>query len=137
MILRWPKVFGGCFLAYLVIFVTSCNTPHGDLQSLLRDVDSYHRDLLFERYEIAAKKISPSERVGWLSAMKSSGLRFAEIEVMSTQPCSEYTEECFIIDSQVMMYSGNSPTVSNAHVTTTWQFDKETKDWLIVEMSQN
>ena len=106
------------------------------MKSLLRDVDSYHRDLLFARYEVAANRIVPSERGSWLASTKSLGLRFAEIEVVGTEPCSEYSEECVIIHSQMQWYSGSSPTVNTGTVVSTWQFDKESKSWQIVEMSQ-
>ena len=128
---------GMALLCLGAILMSSCNTPHGDMATLLRDIDSYHRDLLFERYEIAAKRITPSERMSWLSAMKSQELHFAEIELLGTQPCSEYTEQCYIVDSQMQWYSGSSPSVNSSHVTSTWQFDTKTKSWQIVELSQN
>ena len=107
------------------------------MSQLLRDVDSYNRDLLFQRYEVAAKKITPSQRLNWLSAMKAQNLHFTEIEVVGTQTCAKENDQCVLIDSEMQWYTGNSPSVNAGHVTAVWQYDMDEKAWLIVEQSQN
>ena len=128
-------------LAALLV-LGACQSQKSDLKSLVRTVESYHKDLLFERYEIAAKNIQPSSRSEWLNAIKSQHLRFAEIEIISTAQCDpgeidnpETVENCAIIESNMQWYSNGAPTVYSARVRSMWQYFKDS-GWLIVEQNQ-
>ena len=125
--------------------LTGCQTAKADLASLVKDVEAYHRDLLFERYDVAAKRITPSQRMEWLQAIQSQHLSFAEIDIVATEACPETSEtgdkekttpDCTQILSQMQWYSGASPVVSTGRVLSTWQYDREAKAWFIVEQEQ-
>ena len=127
---------------FILLTLGACQSQKSDLKSLIRNVENYHKDLLFERYEIAAKNIQPTSRMEWLTAIQSQHLRFAEIEIISTAECdpSEYTqdetiENCAVIESNMQWYSNGTPTVYSAHVRSMWQYFKDV-GWFIVEQSQ-
>lgn len=124
--------------------LTSCQSSKTSLKALIKDVENYNHDLLFERYEIAAKNIAPSSRAEWLESMQSQKLHFAEIEIVSTAPCVEEEvvdeqnpEKCAVIISQVEWYAPDSPSVHSARVYSTWQYNRNEKRWLIVEQQQH
>ena len=138
---RMKFLYPLCILLILQIFA-SCQSQKSDLKSLIRNVESYHKDLLFERYEIAAKNIQPSSRVDWLNAIQAQHLRFAEIEIISTSQCDpsdvedeEKVENCAVIESNMQWYSNGAPTVYSARVRSIWQYFKE-DGWYIVEQNQ-
>lgn len=123
--------------------ICACQTK-GDFKSLIKDVESYHRDLIFERYEIAAKNITPKQRGAWLDAIQSQNLHFAEIEIMSTSPCDiteavdkDEKDKCAVIESYMQWFVKGSPSVQEGRVRTTWQYDEEEKVWFIVEQEQH
>ena len=123
--------------------LTSCQSSKLSMKALIKDVESYHHDLLFERYEIAAKNIAPESRASWLESMQSQKLHFAEIEIASYAPCAsgeivnkEEQDRCAVIISQVEWYANGSPSVHSARVYSTWQYNKDAKRWLIVEQEQ-
>ena len=135
------SLYSFIILLLLLIF-PACQSHKSDLKSLIRDVESYHKDLLFERYEIAAKNIQPSSRAEWLNAIVSQNLRFAEIEIISTGPCDsaeiekrEDVENCAVIESNMQWYANGSPTVHAARVRSTWEYHEDS-GWIIVEQSQ-
>lgn len=122
-----------------LITLAACQTK-GDFKELIKDVESYHRDLIFERYEIASKNITPKQRATWLEAMQSQNIHFAEIEIMSTSPCdiTETVEDdnkdmCAVIESQMQWFVNGSPSVQSKRVKSTWEYNKEEKSWFIVE----
>lgn len=128
-------------LAALLV-LGACQSQKSDLKSLVRNVESYHKDLLFERYEIAAKNIQPSSQVDWLNAIQSQHLRFAEIEIVSVGECDpgmidnpEAVENCAVIESNMQWYSNGAPTVHSARVRSVWQYFKDS-GWYIVEQNQ-
>lgn len=129
-----------CLILTTIFLATGCQTSKTGFQALLKDVEEYHRDLIFERYEIAARRIAPNGRAAWLEGMTSQNLRFAEIEVVSSSPCnatnSDDNEACFIIESQMQWYPGNAPTVYSGRVFSTWEYSKQEKGWIIVEQEQ-
>ena len=43
---------------------------------------------------------------------------------------------CVRIFSIVQWYSNAAPTLKTSHVTTTWNYDYETKTWNIVEQNE-
>ena len=131
-----------CLLFPILVLTVSCGGT--DFKTLLKNVDTYHRDLVFERYEIAAKNIAPNARAGWLESLQSQHLRFAEIEVASYAPCEsdeinkeeEYDpEQCAVIFSQVQWYVNGSPTVQSHRVRSVWQYHKKDSSWYIVEQN--
>ena len=65
------KFYHFLIAAAILLSLVACQSRKADLKSLIRNVENYHKDLLFERYEIAAKNIQPSSRVEWLNAIKS------------------------------------------------------------------
>ena len=125
--------------ALALVLMTACNTGKSDLKNLIRDVESYHRDLIFERYEIAAKYITPESRMPWLEAMRSQNLRFAEIEILSTEDCTKDEKDaplCMNILSQMQWYAGSSPVIKTTRIQAVWQFDAEEKAWHLIEQSE-
>ena len=139
--------FRFCTVCLMVIaacaILCGCKTKT-DFKALIKDVESYHRDLIFERYEIAAKNITPKSRAAWLEAIQSQHLHFAEIEIMATSPCDvtevvdkEEKEKCAVIESQMQWFVNGSPSVQSGRVRTTWQYDSEEKAWFIVEQEQH
>lgn len=127
----------------IALSATACASRKNNFKDLVKNVESYHKDLVFQRYEIAAKNITPIQRAAWLEAIKAQNMHFADIEIMSTMPCEnmdvvdkEEKERCAVIISQVQWYSEGSPSVHSATVSTTWQFDEKEKDWRIVEQAQ-
>ena len=128
----------------LLIACTAAACSSADFKALLKDVDTYHRDLVFERYEIAAKNIAPNARAAWLESLQTQQLRFAEIEVASCAPCAsdeierndDYDpEQCAVIFSQVQWYVNGSPTVNSRRVRTVWQFNRTDNSWYIIEQN--
>lgn len=138
--LSMRKYLTCCFILALLPSLPGCQTSKTEFQSLIKDVEQYHRDLIFERYEIAARRIAPNSRASWLDGINSQKLRFAEIEVVSSSPCqhSDPDEDkgCFVIESQMQWYPGNSPSVYTGRVFSTWEYNKAEKGWLIVEQEQ-
>ena len=122
--------------AATALILLGCNTPHGSLSTLITDVEAYNRDMVFQRYDVAAKKIDASVRHEWLAAMRSQGIRFSEIEVTDTSPCTPSDDQCYIVNAQVQWYSGNSPSIHNAILSTTWEFNITEKAWRIVKQVQ-
>lgn len=129
-------------IPFLLLTFTACKSQQSDLKSLIRNVESYHKDLLFERYEIAARNIQPSSRAEWLNAIVSQNLRFAEIEIISTGPCDpagsekrDDVENCAVIESNMQWYANGAPTVHAARVRSTWEYRKD-DGWVIVEQNQ-
>ncbi len=130
-------------LLFIIAFCSACSTKT-DFKALVKNVESYHRDLIFERYEVAAKNITPKSRAAWLEAIQSQKLHFAEIEIMSTSPCDvtdvvdkDQKEKCAVIESQMQWFVNGSPSVQSGRVRTTWQYDDEEKVWFIVEQEQH
>ena len=126
----------------LLLTLGACKSQQADLKTLIRNVESYHKDLLFERYEIAAKNIQPSSRAEWLNAIVSQNMHFAEIEIISTGPCDSFDvekreeiENCAVIESNMQWYANGSPTVHAARVRSTWEYHKD-YGWVIVEQNQ-
>ena len=111
----------------------ACSSRHS-LSSLMRDVDSYHKDLLFDRYEYAAKRIAPASRLKWLEAVTAQGIHFSEIDVVSSDYCSSNQDDCVIVQTQIQWYSSGSPSIQTSNTETVWEFDEESKTWFIVEM---
>lgn len=150
------------FSLVLTVSLISCNPAKPKVKSPVDDVEAYHRDLIFERYDVAAKRIAPASRFEWLNALRSQGIRFAEIQIQSTEECTDEptssnntatssaldvadtksTDErqeptpCVRIFSIVQWYSNAAPTLKTSHVTTTWNYDYETKTWNIVEQNE-
>lgn len=139
------------FSLFLVVSLISCSTSKAKVESLVDDVEAYHRDLIFERYDIAAKRISGPGRVDWVNTLRSQGIRFAEIQIQETEDCTEpekaveggetddAKEEptpCVRVRSFVQWYSNASPTLRTSQLTTTWNYDYDTKTWSIVEQTQ-
>ena len=150
------------FSLLLTVSLISCNPAKPKVKSPVDDFEAYHRDLIFERYDVAAKRIAPASRFEWLNALRSQGIRFAEIQIQSTEECTDEptsssntatssaldvadaksTDErqeptpCVRIFSIVQWYSNAAPTLKTSHVTTTWNYDYETKTWNIVEQNE-
>lgn len=113
------------------------------MKKLISDVEAYHRDLKFERYEIAAKNITPSQRGAWLNAMLAQRLHFADIEITATRPCDiteasdrEKLENCVIVNSSVQWYVSSSPSLKSGNLRTTWEYDEEANAWFITELQE-
>ncbi|MBQ9394834.1 MAG: hypothetical protein IJU23_04875 [Proteobacteria bacterium] len=129
-----------------LICLTCCNTSTGKMKDLINNVETYHRDLKFERFEIAAKNITPSQRGAWLEAMLLQRLHFADIEILATRPCDiteasdtdgeKREENCIIVNSSVQWYVNDSPTLKTGRLRTTWEFDEEEKAWFITEQQE-
>lgn len=128
-------------------FTSACaSSSRPNMKSLVSEVEAYHRDLLFDRYDVAAKRIAPTSRMEWLSAVQSQGIRFAEIHVQSTEDCTEIPSNpetpdddpipCVKVFSNIQWYSNNSPVIKTTPTISTWNFDKESKMWIIVEQNQ-
>lgn len=119
---------------------TGCQTSKSGFQALIKDVEDYHKNLIFERYEIAAQRIAPNGRAAWLEGITSQSLRFAEIEIVSSNPCKhsdpDKKDGCFIIESHMQWYPSNSPTVYSGRVFSTWEYNDTEKNWIIVEQKQ-
>lgn len=47
------------FSLVLTVSLISCNPAKPKVKSPVDDVEAYHRDLIFERYDVAAKRIAP------------------------------------------------------------------------------
>ena len=125
-----------------IALVTACSGS--DYKALLKDIDTYHRDLVFERYEIAAKNIAPNARAAWLESLQEQHLRFAEIEVSSYAPCESDEiskdenydpEQCAVIFSQMQWYVNGSPTVQTRRVRSVWQYNLTDSSWYIIEQN--
>lgn len=126
-------------IACLLVFLCACADSKSSLKSLFKDVEAYHKDLIFERYEIAAKRISPESRGDWLEAILSQHLKFSEIEIVSSQDCTKSTPDapvCICIISHVQWYANASPVVKTNRLHSVWQFDEEQKTWFLVEQTQ-
>lgn len=111
------------------------------LEDLQKDVESYHRDLLFERYDVAAKSLAPGSRAGYLENIYTQGLRFAEIEVVTLDACqgiddAKDVKGCAVVLTKVQWYAGQSPSVQTNHVAETWKYDEEKKSWFLSEQTQ-
>ncbi len=119
----------------VVLGTCACHSSNRSLSSLMRDVDSYHKDLLFDRYEYAAKRIAPSSRMKWLEAISQQDIHFSEIDVVSSDYCSPSNENCVIVQAQVQWYSGSSLSIQTTNTQTTWEYDEEAKTWFIVEQN--
>ena len=126
-------------IACLLVLFCACAESKSSLKSLVRDVEAYHKDLIFERYEIAAKHIAPESRGDWLEALISQNLKFSEIEIVSSQDCTKSTPDaptCICIISRVQWYANASPVVKTNRLHTVWQFDEDQKSWFLVEQTQ-
>ena len=119
----------------LVLGLCACQSSNRNLSSLMRDVDSYHKDLLFDRYEYAAKRIAPASRMKWLEAISQQDIHFSEIDVVSSDYCTPNNQDCVIVRAQVQWYSESSPSIQTSKTETTWEYNEETKQWLIVEQN--
>lgn len=146
------------FVFYIILLsltLISCNATRAKVKALFPEVESYHRDLIFERYDVAAKRIASGSRIEWLNALQSQGIRFSEIQIQATEACAEEPEPkdllkadgtspkneaepplCIDILSLVQWYSIQSPTVRTSRVTTKWEYDYENKTWMIAEQSE-
>lgn len=129
------------FFLFGALWLTACGSQN-DFKTLIKNVESYNHDLLFERYEIAAKNIAPESRAQWLESIQSQHLHFAEIEIASTAPCESDEiiddelydpEKCAVIFSQVQWYVNGSPSVQNERIRSVWQYAREEKAWYIVD----
>lgn len=144
----------------LPLTLISCNATRAKVKALRPEVESYHRDLIFERYDVAAKRLAPGSRFQWLSALQSQGIRFSEIQIQATEECAERdgalpqngdegkdsgetraksaAEPALCVDilSLVQWYSANSPTVQTSRIATKWVYDEEEKTWRIAEQSE-
>ena len=118
----------------VAISVSACNSSDRNLAALMRNVDSYHKDLLFNRYEYAAKNITPASRMKWLEAISGQDIHFSEIDVVSSDYCSTTNQNCVIVQAQVQWYSESSPSIQTTNTETTWEYDEEAKTWFIVEL---
>ena len=126
-----------------LIFLSSC-TSTGKMKELITDVETYHRDLKFERFEIAAKNITPSQRGVWLEAMLTQRLHFADLEILSTRPCDiteasdreKIEENCVVVNSAVQWYANDSPSLKSGHLRTTWEYDEAERAWYITEQQE-
>lgn len=118
-----------------ILGMCACHSSNRSLSSLMRDVDSYHKDLLFDRYEYAARRIAPASRMKWLEAISQQDIHFSEIEVVSSDYCTPNNQNCVIVQSQMQWYSGSSPSIQTSKTETTWEYDEDAKKWLIVEQN--
>ena len=129
-----------------VLMTLCCCSTKNNFKSLVKNVESYHHDLIFERYEVAAKNITPTQREAWLDAIQSQKLHFAEIEIKSTSPCeADRSDEdggepedgdCAVIESDMQWFVEGSPSVRSGRVRTTWQYDEDEGAWFIVAQEQ-
>ncbi len=156
---KTPPIIAFCSLL-LPLTLISCNATRAKVKALRPEVESYHRDLIFERYDVAAKRIAPGSRFRWLSDLQSQGIRFSEIQIQATEECDERADArpkngdaaedsaapgaksddgpalCVDILSLVQWYSANSPTVRTSRIATKWVYDEEEKAWRIAEQSE-
>ncbi|MBR4986724.1 MAG: hypothetical protein IKY83_13405 [Proteobacteria bacterium] len=132
------------FTALVMLFTSAaCQSASSQKAKLIKNVEAYHRDLIFERYDIAAKNIKPAARTAWLDAMLAQHIRFTEIEVIATEQCDltdvsdpEMKDKCIVVYSDVQWYEQGTPTVRASRMTTTWEYDRDERTWFITEQKQ-
>ncbi len=107
------------------------------MEDLTKVVDSFHKDLIFERYSIAAKNITPPLRAEYVNNINKQQLRFAEIEVMAMETCVPDKKECVYVTNQVQWYAGHSPVVSSSVITEKWVYDVDSGLWTLMEQEEN
>ncbi|MCL2326497.1 MAG: hypothetical protein FWC40_08405 [Proteobacteria bacterium] len=121
----------------LCLALAACRSMGGPkLEDLTKDVDAYHRDLIFERYDVAAKRLDPLHRASYIENIRQQRLRFAEIDVMSVEPCQPQAKDCMLVSVHVQWYSHHSPVLQSNMLTEKWQYDEEQKTWLLIEQTQ-
>ena len=131
------------FAACALLALSACQTSRSNKAKLIKNVESYNRDLVFERYEIAAKNIKPSARAAWLDAILTQHIKFTEIEVLATEECDvadtsdpEHKDHCMVVYSDVQWFEQGSPSVHSSRMATTWEYDRDEKAWFITEQNQ-
>lgn len=114
-----------------------CATFHGPkLEDLTKTAESFHKDLLFERYSIAAKNITPALRSEYLQNITSQQLHFAEIEILSMDACQPNKKDCVYVFTTIQWYVGYSPNVGTSSVTEKWKYNEESGLWFLVEQER-
>jgi hypothetical protein len=131
------------FAACVLIVLPACQTSRSTKAKLIKNVEAYHRDLVFERYDIAAKNIKPAARTAWLDAILMQHIKFTEIEVLATEPCDsleasdpEHKDHCMVVYSDVQWFEQGMPSVHASRMATTWEYDRDEKAWFITEQNQ-
>ena len=126
-----------------ILTAPACQSSSTTKAKLIKNVESYNRDLIFERYEIAAKNIKPESRASWLDAILTQRVKFTEIEVLATEPCDmtdvtdpEMKDRCMVVYSDVQWYEQGVPSVHSSRLSTTWEYDRDAKAWYITEQNQ-
>ena len=118
-------------------FLSACSSFQGPkLEDLTKTVESFHKDLLFERYAIAAKSLVPELRAEYVQNLTSQRLRFAEIEIMTMDLCSPENKGCAYITNQIQWYTGHSPVVTSTIVTEKWVYEEEAGIWMMKEQTE-
>lgn len=124
------------FLFCNFCLLTACSSFSGPkLEDLTKTVESFHKDLLFERYAIAAKNLVPELRADYVQNLTRQQLRFAEIEIMTMDLCTPDNKGCAYITNQVQWYAGHSPVVTSTIVTEKWVYNEEAGIWLMKEQT--
>ena len=125
------------FLFCYFCLLTACSSFGGPkLEDLTKTVESFHKDLLFERYAIAAKNLVPELRADYVQNLTSQHLRFAEIEIMTMDLCTPENKGCAYITNQVQWYAGHSPVVTSTLVTEKWIYNEEAGIWQMKEQTE-
>lgn len=138
--LKYPLI---AFAACVLLAAPACQSATSLKSKLIKNVEAYNRDLIFERYEIAAKNIKPEARASWLDAILTQRVKFTEIEVLATEQCDmtdvtdpEMKDRCMIVFSDVQWYEQGVPSVHSSRISTTWEYDRDAKAWFITEQNQ-
>ncbi len=120
-----------------LILIAGCSTFRGPkLEDLTKTAESFHKDLLFERYSVAAKSVTPALRAEYLQNINSQRLHFAEIEILSMDTCTPDKKDCVYVQNTIQWYAGFSPNVVTSIVTEKWTYDENSGLWLLVEQEQ-
>lgn len=108
-------------------------------EALKEDLHSYQKDLLFERYEVAAQRVEKTKRAQYLEALQSMpGLRYAEIEFVSINPCTDLEPEadpdhCAMVRSLMQWYTNASPNIRQTQALERWEYNPEEAAWYLLE----
>jgi len=125
-------------LVATLIFLVGCASLRGPkIEDLTKTAENFHKDLIFERYSIAAKSVTPALRAEYLQNINSQRLRFAEIEILSMDTCTPDKKDCVYVQNSIQWYAGYSPNVGTSIVTEKWTYDENSGIWLLVEQEQS
>ena len=126
------------FILFIAVAILiGCASFRGPkLEDLTKTVESFHKDLLFARYAIAAKNLVPELRAEYVQNLSTQQLRFAEIEIMTMDICAPDNKGCAYITNQVQWYAGHSPIVKSTVITEKWIYNEERSIWQMQEQTE-